>query len=49
MKPGIYSGRVVNFEEDRLPTRFKSGFHYSLILIFIIDTDHEVKWNVVVD
>ena len=25
---GISIVCVVNFEEDRLPTRFKSGFHY---------------------
>ena len=49
MKLGIYIARVVNFEEDRLLTRFKNDFHYLLILIFITDTDHEVKWNILVD
>ena len=48
-KHSISIARVVNFKQDRLPTQFKSGFHSSLILIFITDTDHEVKRSVVVD
>ena len=27
LRPGISIALVVNFEEDRLPTRFKSGLH----------------------
>ena len=40
---------VINFERDRLPTQFKSGFQLSLRLEIISDTHNKVKLHIVMD
>ena len=41
--------RVINFESDRLPTRFKSGFQKLFRLEIITDTDNKVKLYIIMD
>ena len=40
---------VINFEKDRLPTRFKSGFQQLVRLETITDTHNKEKLHIIMD